>query len=65
MDVRETESDVAEGKKLDMGRSLMTRANSHTQQLTQSSWCEEAGEDKQACGPHGLLFLPPAAEGPR
>lgn len=24
--------------------------------LTQSGWCEEAGENKQACGPHGLLF---------
>lgn len=24
--------------------------------LTQSGWCEEGGENKQACGPHGLLF---------
>lgn len=42
-----------------------TFVETHLQdKLTQSSWCEEAGEDKQACGPHGLLFLPPAAEGP-
>lgn len=34
------------------------------QKLTQSGWSEEAGEDKQACGPHGLLFFPPAAGGP-
>lgn len=32
--------------------------------LTQSGWCEEADENKQACGPHGLLFWPPAARGP-
>lgn len=35
-----------------------------SERLTQSSWCEEAGEDEQACGPHGLLFFPPAAGGP-
>lgn len=41
-----------------------TSARSAAAKLTQSSWCEEAGEDKQACSPHGLLFLPLAAGGP-
>lgn len=46
------------------GRDSESLASARSDQLTQSSRSEEAGEDEQACGPHGLLFFPPAAEGP-